>query len=214
MMKKYLITNFKKINFKKKSNIIFENEYLKNLYNDDQLSNYKCLSIENLNEDYKKKSNYIFCRKKVQRYLKDLVPILNELNNSKFEKFQWEILIEYFLIISIMNIKTRLDTLKKIKDKKNTYVHVNDYNLFFENTSVFKIYQFENENFNSYLNFLIAKKLKFKILKSKKKKAIFIFERLKKKPLLKKCIYFLYDKFLSFLKPIMIFDGYFGKKFS
>ena len=212
MMKKYLITNFKKINFKKKSNIIFENEYLKNLYNDDQLSNYKCLSIENLNEVYKKKSNYIFCRKKVQRYLKDLVPILNELNNSKFEKFQWEILIEYFLIISIMNIKTRLDTLKKIKDKKNTYVHVNDYNLFFENTSVFKIYQFENENFNSYVTFLIAKKLKFKILKSKKKKAIFIFERLKKKPLLKKCIYFLYDKFLSFLKPIMIFDGYFGKK--
>ena len=88
------------------------------MYNDDQLSNYKCLSIENLNEVYKKKSNYIFCRKKVQRYLKDLVPILNELNNSKFEKFQWEILIEYFLIISIMNIKTRLDTLKKIKDKK------------------------------------------------------------------------------------------------
>ena len=147
MMKKYLITNFKKINFKKKSNIIFENEYLKNLYNDDQLSNYKCLSIENLNEVYKKKAIIFFCRKKVQRYLKDLVPILNELNNSKFEKFQWEILIEYFLIISIMNIKTRLDTLKKIKDKKNTYVHVNDYNLFFENTSVFKIYQFENENF-------------------------------------------------------------------
>ena len=50
MIKKYLITNFRKINLKKKSNIIFENEYLKNLYNDDQLSNYKYLSIENLNE--------------------------------------------------------------------------------------------------------------------------------------------------------------------
>ena len=39
MIKKYLITNFRKINLKKKSNIIFENEYLKNLYNDDQLIN-------------------------------------------------------------------------------------------------------------------------------------------------------------------------------
>ena len=83
MIKKYLITNFRKINLKKKSNIIFENEYLKNLYNDDQLSNYKYLSIENLNEVYKKKSNYIFCQKKVQRYLKDLVPKLNELNKMK-----------------------------------------------------------------------------------------------------------------------------------
>ena len=63
MMKKYLITNFKKINFKKKSNIIFENEYLKNLYNDDQLSNYKCLSIENLNEVYKKKAIIFFVEK-------------------------------------------------------------------------------------------------------------------------------------------------------
>jgi putative transferase (TIGR04331 family) len=212
MNKKYLITNFRKINLKKKTNIIFENEYLKNLYNDGQLGNYKCSSIENLNQVYKKKNNYIFCQKKVQRYLKDLVPILNELNNSKFKKYQWEILIEYFLIISIINIKTRLDTLKKIKDKKNTYVQVKDYNFFFENTSVFKIYQFENENFNSYISFLIAKKLKLKLLRPKKKKNIFIFERFKKKTLFKKFIYFLYDKFLSFLKPIIIFDGYFGKK--
>ena len=64
MIKKYLITNFRKINLKKKSNIIFENEYLKNLYNDDQLSNYKCLSIENLNEVYKKKATIFFVEKK------------------------------------------------------------------------------------------------------------------------------------------------------
>ena len=211
MVKKYLITYFKNIELKKKTHIIFENEYLKKLYTDYQLRNYKCSSIESLNQVYKKKINYYFCLKKAQRYLNEIFPILNTLNNSKLKKKEWEILMEYFLIISIMNIKTRFDTLKKIKDRKNIYVYADNYNCFIENTDIYKKFQLEDFNFNSYINYLISKRLNFRVLKSKKIRKVFLFENLKKKTFVKKILYFFYN-LLGFLKPIIIFDGYFGKK--
>ena len=111
-----------------------------------------------------------------------------------------------------MNIKTRFDTLKKIKDKKNTYIHANNYNFFFENTDIYKIFQLEDFNFNSFINYLISKRLSFRVLKSKKIRKVFLFEKLKKKTFFKKIIYFFYNNVLNFLKPIIILDGYFGKK--
>tara|TARA_B100000989_G_C19426248_1_gene420896 strand:- start:36 stop:683 length:648 start_codon:yes stop_codon:yes gene_type:complete len=212
MIKKYLITFFGKIKPPKNTKLIFENEFLKRFYKDDQLSNYQCVSLENLNQVYLKKDNYLFCKKKAARYLSEISPILNRLNNSKLKKKEWEILIEYFLIISVSNIKTRIDTLKKIKDKKNTFVYANDYNFFFENTSIFKIFQFENINFNSYISFLISKKLNLKILKSNRTKKIYLFEKLKKKTFFKRGIYFVYHTLMRPFKPIIILDGYFGKK--
>ena len=212
MIRKYLVSYFKNIRLKKKSHIIFENEYLKKLYRDNQLRDYRCSSIENLNQVYKKKNNYSFYKKKARRYLNEIFPILNEVNNSNLKKKEWEILIEFFLIISIMNIKTRFDTLKKIKEKKNTFIHAEDYDFFFENSDIYRIFQFEDINFNSYVSFLISKKLKLKILKSKKRRKIFLFEKSKKKTFFKKIIYFFYNNLLSVLKPIIIFDGYFGKK--
>ena len=211
MIRKYLISYFKNIRLKKESHIIFENEYLKKLYTDYQLRNYRCSSIENLNQVYKKKINYSFCKKKAQRYLGEIYPTLNELNKFKLNKKEWEILMEYFLIISIMNIKTRFDVLKKIKDRKNTYVYADNYNFFFENTDIYKKFQLENVNFNSYVSFLISKKLNLKILKSKKVRKVFLFENLKKKTFVKKILYFFYN-LLGLFKPIIIFDGYFGKK--
>jgi putative transferase (TIGR04331 family) len=212
MIRKYLITYFKNIRLKKKSNIIFENEYLKKLYTEYQLRNYRCSSIENLNQVYKKKINYSFCKKKAQRYLSEIFPTLNELNNCKLKKKEWEILIEYFLIISTINIKTRFDILKKIKDKKNTYLYAYNYNFFIENTDIYKKFQFEDVNFNSYINFLISRRLNFRILKSKKIRKICLFEKSKKKRFLKKLIYFFYDNISSLLKPIIILDGYFAIK--
>ena len=63
MIKKYLITFFGKIKPPKNTKLIFENEFLKRFYNNDQLSNYKCVSIENLDQVYLKKDNYLFCKK-------------------------------------------------------------------------------------------------------------------------------------------------------
>ena len=47
-----------------------------------------------------------------------------------------------------MNIKTRFDTLKKIKNKKNVHIYADNYNFFFENTDIYKIFQLEDFNFN------------------------------------------------------------------
>ncbi len=212
MVKKYLITYFKNIELKKKTHIIFESEYLKKLYTDYQLRNYKCSSIESLNQVYKKKNNYSFCLKKAQRYLDEIFPILNTLNNSELKKKEWEILIEYFLIISVMNIKTRFDTLKKVKDKKNICIHADNYNFFFENTDIYRTFQLEDFNFNSFINYLISKRLNFKVLKSKKIRKVFLFKKLKKETFFKKIIYFFYNNILNLIKPIIILDGYFGKK--
>ena len=155
MIKKYLITFFNNIKLKNKTHIIFENEYIKKLYTDYQLRNYKCSSIENLNQVYKKNNNYSFVKKKVKIYLDEIIPKLNEINNCKLKKKEWELLIEYFLIITVMNIKTRFDTLKKIKNKKNTYIYADNHNFFFENSNIYRIFQLENVNYNFYINFLI-----------------------------------------------------------
>ena len=213
MIKKYLITFFNNIKLKNKTHIIFENEYIKKLYTDYQLRNYKCSSIENLNQVYKKNNNYSFVKKKVQIYLDEIIPKLNEINNCKLKKKEWELLIEYFLIITVMNIKTRFDTLKKIKNKKNTYIYADNYNFFFENSNIYRIFQLENVNYNFYINFLIAKRLNLKILKSKNIRKIYLFEKFQKKTFLKKMIYFFYDNLLSlFVEPTLILDGYFGKQ--
>ena len=66
MIRKYLISYFKNIRLKKESHIIFENEYLKKLYTDYQLRNYRCSSIENLNQVYKKKLIILFVKKKLK----------------------------------------------------------------------------------------------------------------------------------------------------
>ena len=211
MIRRYLITYFKNIKLKKKTHIIFENEYLKKLNTNYQLKNYRCSSIENLNQVYKKKYNYSFILKKSQRYLDEIFPILNELNNCRLKKKEWEILIEYFLIISIMNIKTRFDTLKKIKNKKNVHIYADNYNFFFENTDIYKIFQLEDFNFNFFINYLISKRLKFKVSKSKKIKKVFLFEKIKKKKFFRKIIYFFYKNLQNLIKHIIIFDGYFEK---
>ena len=66
MIRKYLVTYFKNIKFKKKTHIIFENEYLKKLYKDHQLRDYRCSFIENLNQVYKKKTITRFVKKKLK----------------------------------------------------------------------------------------------------------------------------------------------------
>ena len=69
MIKKHLITNFCKLKFKKNSHLIFENEYLKKLFNEKELKNYKCSSLETLDQVYNRKIDFIFCKRKAKRYL-------------------------------------------------------------------------------------------------------------------------------------------------
>ena len=64
MKKKILITSFRKLNFKKNSNLVFENEYLKKLFSEKKLKDFNSTSIESLDEFYNRKINITFCKKK------------------------------------------------------------------------------------------------------------------------------------------------------
>ena len=116
------------------------------------------------------------------------------------------------MLISVIYLKRRYDTLKKIKDKKNTLIEGNNYNFFFENFSIYNLIQLESLKFNTYTNFLIAKNLKLKVLAKKKTKNDFLFENENQKSFFLKIYYFFIDKFYPLLKPVIIIDGYFGKK--
>tara|TARA_A100001011_G_C14298015_1_gene839393 strand:+ start:1257 stop:2969 length:1713 start_codon:yes stop_codon:yes gene_type:complete len=212
MIKKHLITNFCKLKFKKNSHLIFENEYLKKLFNEKELKNYKCSSLETLDQVYNRKIDFIFCKRKAKRYLSEFFPTLNTLNNSKLKKDEWAILIEYFLLISIIYLKRRIETFKKIKDKKNIFIEAYNHNFFFENCSIYKIKQLEDIEFNRYTNYLLAKKFQLKIVNYSNSKNFFFFDKNNKTSVFKKMIYFFYNSLTFFFKPIIIFDGYFGKK--
>tara|TARA_E500000178_G_scaffold355558_1_gene428638 strand:+ start:80 stop:1792 length:1713 start_codon:yes stop_codon:yes gene_type:complete len=212
MIKKHLITNFCKLKFKKNSHLIFENEYLKKLFNEKELKNYKCSSLETLDQVYNRKIDFIFCKRKAKRYLSEIFPTLNTLNNSKLKKDEWAILIEYFLLISIIYLKRRIETFKKIKDKKNIFIEAYNHNFFFENCSIYKIKQLEDIEFNRYTNYLLAKKFQLKIVNYSNSKNFFFFDKNNKTSVFKKMIYFFYNSLTFFFKPIIIFDGYFGKK--
>ena len=168
MKKKILVTSFRKLSFKKNSNLVFENEYLKRLFGEKKLKKFNSTSIESLDEFYNRNIDITFCKKKVKRYVGELFPILNKLNKVNLKKKEWETLIEYFLLISVIYLKRRYDTFKKIKDKRNTLIEGNNYNFFFENFSIYNLIQLESVKFNTYINFLLAKNLRLKILDQKK----------------------------------------------
>lgn len=216
MIVKYLITNLSKLRFKKNSNLIFENEYLKKLYTKKELRNYNCSSIENLDQVYKKKIDILFCKKKVKRYLNEIYPILNKLNSINFKKKEWEILIEYYLYLSIIHLKRRFETFKKIRNKKNIIIEANNFDFFFENCSIYKENQAHSVKFNNYVNYLLSKKFQLKTINklnsTSKSKLINIIEERYKQSVYKKFFYLFLDYFSFFLKPIIIFDGYFGAK--
>lgn len=212
MKKKILVTSFRKLSFKKNSNLVFENEYLKRLFGEKKLKKFNSTSIESLDEFYNRNIDITFCKKKVKRYVGELFPILNKLNKVNLKKKEWETLIEYFLLISVIYLKRRYDTFKKIKDKRNTLIEGNNYNFFFENFSIYNLIQLESVKFNTYINFLLAKNLRLKILDQKKTKNVFLFENENQKSFFLKLYYFFIDKFHLFLKPVIIIDGYFGKK--
>jgi putative transferase (TIGR04331 family) len=212
MRKKILVTNYSKLKFKRNSNLVFENEYLKKFFSEKKLKHFNTTSIETLDAIYNKKVDIFFCKGKAKRYLREIYPILNKLNNINFEKKEWETLIEYFLLISIIYLKRRFDTFKKIKDKKNTSIEANNYNFYFENFSIYNLIQLESLKFKIYTNYLLAKSFKLKILKQKKTKKIFLFENKNKKSFFKRLYYFFIDKLSVYIKPTYILDGYFGTK--
>ena len=101
------------------------------------------------------------------------------------------------MLISIIYLKRRFETFKKIKDKKNIFIEAYNHNFFFENCSVYKIHQLEGIEFNKYANYLLAKKFKLKIENYSNPKNLSYFDKRNKKSVIKNITYYFYN-FLTF----------------
>ena len=80
-MSKILITDYYKLNFRKKTKIIFKDEYLKNLYLNYKSQNYNFEHIETLNDVFYKNRNIGFVK---QQIFKSICKSLNKIHNINY----------------------------------------------------------------------------------------------------------------------------------
>ena len=208
-MSSFLITDYLKIKFSKNSNLVFKDEYLQNLYSKKFLKNYKYCFIENLNQVFNKDKKISFIKKKTKKYLNNLHLSLNKLHNVNLNNKDWGILIEYYILISVIAIKKRYDFLNKVKKKNFKIISLNA-DFTFETTADYKKELLNKPNLNLYVNYLISNQLNLNSL-SKKKIKIKYFNKKRSKPF-QKLIYILNFLFIKFFKPYLIVDGYLGIK--
>ena len=114
MTKRHFINYFqKKINLKKKSKIIFSTEYLLKSFSPNQLKSFNYEYLENLNHVYNKNKKKLFILKKVSQYRNFLKNKLNKIHNTKFKSKEWGLLLDYYLIVSIISINRKIESYKK-----------------------------------------------------------------------------------------------------
>jgi len=208
MTKKYLINYFqKKINYKKKSKIIFISEYLLNSFSKRKRKPFDCTHIEDLNEVYNKNKEELFILKKVNQYRSFLRENLNKIHQVNLSKKEWGLLLDYYLIISIILINRKIKTYKKIKDKK-IFINVISGDFFFKDTkSIYDELSF-GTSVNKFLDYIIFKKLKFKNLNVIKEKLK--YKKYENKKKIVSFNIFLLNMIIKIFKPSIIIDGYFG----
>ena len=207
-MSNFLITDFFKIKFNKKTNIIFKDEYLQNLYSEDLLKKYKYCYVENLDQVFNKDKKVTFIKKKTKKYLKDIRISLNKIHDLNLNDKDWGILLEYYILISVIALKRRFDFIKKVEKKKFKIISLQA-DFTFEDTEEYKKELLSNKNLNLYLNFLISKELNLDFLLMGKRKNIKCFKVIKIS-LFNKIIYYIKTLFIKIFKPCLIVDGYFG----
>ena len=104
-----------------------------------------------------------FILKKVNQYRSFLRENLNKIHQVNLSKKEWGLLLDYYLIISIILINRKIKTYKKIKDKK-IFINVISGDFFFKDTkSIYDELSF-GTSVNKFLDYIIFKKLKFKNL--------------------------------------------------
>ncbi len=160
MTKRYLINYLqKKIDYQKNSKIIFKDEYLLNYFSKKQRQPYNCSYIEDLNEVYNKNKDELFIIKKVSKYRSFLRDNLNKIHQTNLSKNEWGLLLDYYLIVSIISIRRKIKTYRKIKDKK-IFINVISGNFFFKDTkSIYNELSF-GTSVNKFLDYIIFKELK------------------------------------------------------
>jgi len=207
MIKKYLINYLqKKIDYRKNSKIIFKNEYLLNYFSKKQRHQFDCSYLEDLNEVYNKDKDELFIIKKVNKYRSFLKDNLNKIHHINFSKNEWGLLLDYYLIVSIISIRRKIQTYKKIKDKK-IFINVISGDFYFKDTkSIYEELSF-GTSVNKFLDYIIFRELKFKNLNVLNQKLKYGSYKDKKSISFNTL---LLNIIIKIFKPNIIIDGYFG----
>ena len=212
MQKTYLINHYKEnLNFPKNSKIVFRNEYLFFLYKHKILKRYKCSFVENLNTVYNKNKDQNFIKIKLKKYRNYLSKSLNKIHNVYFSKYEWGILLDYYLIVSIFMINLKLRNFKKIKNRK-IFCKVLNKEFFFLDTKAFHDEIFLNNDLNKYIDYLVLNGLGFKNLKKINNKNKKDNKIVKKSSFGDKISYFFLKIITKFSTISIISSGYFGLK--
>lgn len=155
--KKYLIINYKRLNYPKGSKLVFIDEYLFNFYNSEDKSEFRCSYIYSI-EDILKLNNDInnIIKKKLRIYRKQFKKKLNSYHNKNNSEKFWGRIIDYFLILILKKIILKTKLLKKIKIKDFNVTLTQEKIKFIFNTGNFITYV-DSDSFNKLLNFIILK---------------------------------------------------------
>lgn len=211
-MKNINLINYhnQKLNFEKGSKIIFRNEYLLLHYDKEKLKNYKFNSLESLKKVFNKNKDEKLIKSKLKKYRYHLAKFLNKIHDINFTNQDWGILLDYYLMVSILIINLKIKNFKKIKNNKIS-CEVSKRDFFFLDTKTFKDEILLNQDLNKYIDYLILNKLGFKNLKIEKKKP---FRRLDKprKLLIDKLIDLILKIFPKYSQISLISSGYLGFK--
>ncbi len=134
----------------------------------DNYKNYEIIKYNQNKIDKLKEFNYV--KTIYKRVLKNLTPILNELNHKKFREKDWEILLFYFLSNYIFFAYDKWKLIKKLKKNFNFVpVQVFSYgkNYFLQESSLYFYNQLKTDNWDDWLYSQIIKAQKIRYIEKK-----------------------------------------------
>jgi len=215
-IKKYLVTNLSKLNYKSGSRLIFVDEYLFNLYKSNDLNKYQCSFANTLN--YLENGTYTdsnILKKKLKIYRNELSQRLNYTHKKNYSSEYWGVLIDYVLIKIIDSIQKETKLLRNVK-KIYKHLWVTDYNhckwLF--NTYDLNYYIENDQNYQKMIRCIISKEIGINVIKNNNKTILkkYISNEKISTNLISSFVNFIFRLSVYLFKPIIILDGYFGKK--
>ena len=215
MIKKYLITNFSKLNYKSFKDLVFVDEYLFRLYEREDLKKYNCVFANSLNllENFKLNKNYLL--KKITTYRKQIVDQLNTFHDTSYSIKYWGLILDSFLFFLICSLVKEIYLIKNVKKKfKNLWIHDSFFNQIFFDSHEARSFIAHNYDYQKLIRTVIAKEIGIKVIKKTNKesrknvisgnKSIFNF--------MPNLLNFFLRSYIFLFKPVLILEGYFGRK--
>jgi putative transferase (TIGR04331 family) len=209
--KKYLITNFQKLNYPIGSELIFIDEILFHLYSPGDKLNYKCSYVNSIEDAHKiKNSTNNIIKKKLKVYRKKLSNLFNFYHKTNNTQKYWGIIIDQFLIELLEVIIVEIKLIQKVKFK--TFQPSQD---IIKDKLIFSLIDFQyymlSIDFKKLLSLLILRELDSKIVNFKYTKNSKINIQYKKN-FFKSVLKFFIRIYINFFKPVLIVNGYIGLK--